>query len=160
MERKHKDIKVHMQNNFRSVEHTTVCGHLNATIHSIINGHTQFKTDYLLDPVDGRSSRAVLQCGTIHRGDMVLFTLDDGQRALGEVKGILQAFGSPLFVHVMALEPCSRNGRRLWDTSRPQDPKSSGALSLPLIRFKVPKKLTTLLIGTKFGRTLISSFAA
>ena len=116
MERKHKDIKVHMVNNFKNVEHTTVCGYLNATVTSIINGQTQFKPDFLLDPVDGRSSRAVLQCGAIHRGDMVLFTLDDGRRALGEVKGFLAASDSPLLAHVLAFTPCSRTGQRWWNT--------------------------------------------
>ena len=42
MERKHKDIKVHMVNSFRSLEQTTVYSHLNATVYSVTNGLTKF----------------------------------------------------------------------------------------------------------------------
>ena len=120
MERKQKDIKVQMVNSFRSVEHTTVYGYLNATITSIIRGDTQFKTEYLLGQVDGRSSRAVLHCGTLVKGDMILFNIDHhGQRALGEVLGLLQA--SPPLIHVTVFKPCNRTGHRLWDISQPTE---------------------------------------
>ena len=140
MERKHKDIKVYMINTYRSVEHTTVYSYLNATITSIINGDTQFKIEYLLDPVDGRSSRAVLQCGRIHTGGMVLFTLDHGQRALGEVKGLLQVIDSPPLVHVIAFAPCSRTGHRLWDTSQHQETRISCRNVIDAVPYKFASK--------------------
>ena len=123
MERKHKEIKVHMVNNYKSLEHTTVCSYLNATIQAIINGDTQFKTDdHLLEPVDGQSSRAVLvQYGTVHKGDLVVFTLDDGHRGLGEVKGFLQISDSPLLAHILAFTPCRRTGQRWWSTRGSQE---------------------------------------
>ena len=121
MERKHKDIKVHMVNTFRSVEHTTVYSYLNATINAMISGQTQFVDEYLLDPVDGRSSNAVLRCGKVCKGDMVLFNLDDrGRRALGEVKGFVQS-EDLVFAHVIQFAPCSRTSHKRWDTSRKQE---------------------------------------
>ena len=100
--------------------HTTVYGYLNATITSILRGDTQFKTEYLLGQVDGRSSRAVLHCGTLVKGDMILFNIDHhGQRALGEVQGFLEA--SPPLIHVTVFKPCYRTGDRVWDISQPTE---------------------------------------
>ena len=91
-------------------------------ITSIIRGDTQFKTPYMQSPVDGRSSRAVLPCGTLIKGDMVMFNSDDhGQRALGEIQGLVQVLDSPLLVHVSAVAPCRRAGHRWWNSKRPQD---------------------------------------
>ena len=122
MERKHTAITVHAVNTFATIEQATVYIHLNAMITSIIRGDTQFKTAYLQRPVDGRSSRAVLPCGNLFKGDMVMFNSDDhGQRALGEIQGFVQVLDSPLLVHVSALAPCSRAGHRWWNSKRPQD---------------------------------------
>ena len=85
MERKHKDIKVHMVNSFRSLEQTTVYSHLNATVYSITNGLTKFVEEYLLNPDGDRSTQAVLRVGRICKGDMVLVNIDNrGRRALAK----------------------------------------------------------------------------
>ena len=140
MERKHKSIKVHMVNSFASIEQTTVYTHLNAMITSIIRGDIQFKTAYMQSPVDGRSSRAVLPCGHLFKGDMVMFTSGDhGQRCLGEIQGFVQVLDSPLLVHVSAFAPCTRAGHRWWNSKRPQD---TIITSRQVIR-AVPYKLTT-----------------
>ena len=74
------------------------------------------------DPVDGRSSRAVLHCGSLFKGDMVMFKSDDrGQRALGEIQGFVQVLDSPLLVHVTAFAPCSRASHRWWNSKQQQE---------------------------------------
>ena len=118
MERKHKDIKVQMVNSFKSVERTTVYSYLNATITAIITGQTQFRSEYLLDPVDGRSSKAVLPIGKVCKDDMVVFSLDARAiQALGKVVQFVQE-GSTLFAHLLQFEPCSRDCNALWDASK------------------------------------------
>ena len=107
MERKHKAIKIHMVNSFRSCEHTAVCSYLNSTITSIITGLTRFVEEYLIDPVDGRSANAVLRCGRVCTSGMALIIDMHGERALGEVKGFLLA-DDLVFAHVVQLAPCSR----------------------------------------------------
>ena len=122
MEGKHKSLKVHMVNTFANVEQTTVHSYLNVTITSILRGDTQFmKTSYMQSPVDGRSSRAVLLCGTLIKGDMVMFNPNDhGQRALGEIQGFVQVLDSLLLVHVSAVEPCNRDSHRWWNSEKPR----------------------------------------
>ena len=74
------------------------------------------------NPVDGRSSRAVLHCGSLFKGDMVMFKSDDhGQRALGEIQGFVQVLDSPLLVHVTAFAPCSRASHRWWNSKQQQE---------------------------------------
>ena len=115
MERKHKDIKVQMVNSFRSVERTTVYSYLNATITAMITGQTQFRSEYLLDPVDGRSTKAVLPIGMVVKDDMVVFSLDTrAKQALGKVVQFVQE-GSTLCAHLLQFKPCSRD---CWDTSK------------------------------------------
>ena len=115
MERKHKDIKVQMVNSFRSVERTTVYSYLNATITAMITGQTQFRSEYLLDPVDGRSTKAVLPIGKVFKDDMVVFSLDTrATQALGKVVQFIQE-GNTLCAHLLQFEPCSRD---CWDTSK------------------------------------------
>ena len=121
MERKHKSLKVHMVTSFQALEQSTVYSHLNAMITSILRGDTQFKTCYMLRPVDGRSKQAKLPCGTLTKGDMVMFNSDDhGQRALGEIQGFVQVLDSPLLVHVSAVASCSRASHRWWNSERPR----------------------------------------
>ena len=116
MERKHKAIKVHMQNTFRSVERTTVYSFPNATITAMITGVTLFEDGILMNPVDGRSSNAVLYMGRVYKGDVVVFNVDTrGTRALGKVEGFLQSDGC-LFAHLIQFKPCRQDC--LWDASQ------------------------------------------
>ena len=118
MERKHKAIKVHMVSSFRSLEQTTVYSHLNATVYSIISGQTKFIEEYVLNPVGDRSTQAVLGCGRVCKGDMVLVNIDNrGRRALGEVLGFVEA-DDGIFLHLKQFAPCSPNCTKRWDTSR------------------------------------------
>ena len=104
-----------MVNSFRSVERTTVYSYLNATITAMITGQTQFRSEYLLDPVDGRSTKAVLPIGMVVKDDMVVFSLDTrAQQALGKVVQFVQE-GSTLCAHLDQFKPCSRH---CWNTSK------------------------------------------
>ena len=121
MERKHKDIKVHMVNAFKTVERTVVYNYLNATITAMITGHIQFVDEYLLDPQDDRSSNAVLPGGKVCKGDMVVFKICNpdtrARQALGKVEGFLQSDGC-LFAHLIQFKPCSHDCGVPWDASQ------------------------------------------
>ena len=105
-------------NSFRCVEKATVYGYMNATITAIINGHTNFVDENLLDPVDDRSLQAILHIGKVCKGDMVMFNLDTrGRRALEKVEGFLQSDGV-LFAHLIQFEPCRPPCCKLWDASQ------------------------------------------
>ena len=72
-------------------------------------------SEYLLDPVDGRSTKAVLPIGKVCKDDMVVFSLDTrATQALGKVVQFIQE-GSTLCAHLLQFEPCSRD---CWDTSK------------------------------------------
>ena len=113
MERKHKDIKVHMQQTFKTPEKTAVYSYLNSCITSILSGQTKFAEEYLLNPTDDRSSKAILRVGKVSKGDMLVFSLDGRLRCLGEVLGFLQA-DDLLCIHLLELKPCRARCERYW----------------------------------------------
>ena len=133
MERKHKDIKVHMVNSFRSLEQTTVYSHLNATVYAITKGLTKFEQEYLLSPDGDRSAHAVLRVGMIGKGDMVLLNKDDrGNRALGEVLGFVTA-DDRVFAHLRQFAPCSP---KVWDTSRAHETIVKGCTVIAAVPYR------------------------
>ena len=145
MERKHKDIKVHMQQTFKSPERTAVYSYLNSCIVSILSGQTKFTDEYLLNPTDDRSSKAILRVGKVCKGDMLLFTSDDRLRGLGEVLGFLQA-DDLMCIHLLQLKPQRRNCDKCWKTVHVEETVVTSTRVTHVVPYKIVSEDTIRII--------------
>lgn len=78
-ERKHRTTKAAALHVFRHIEHTVLSDLVNRQCEQVLDGHSLFQRTFLVSPLTvnffghelQRSTEAVLECGHIHKGDVV-----------------------------------------------------------------------------------------